>query len=53
MPSDEDRARRLIELKRAIQAGTYDERQLFERLLNHIDDGLTERDVSAEDDSQS
>ena len=53
MPSDEDRARRLMELTRAIQAGTYDERQLLDRLLNHIDDGIMERDVSAEDDSRS
>ncbi len=53
LPPDDDRARRLIELKRAIRAGTYDERHILDRLLNNFSDGITKQDTPASDDDPS
>lgn len=53
LPPDGDRARRLMELKRAIRAGTYDERQILDRLLNNFSDGITKQDTPTSDDDPS
>ena len=36
LPADDERARRIMQLRRAIQAGTYDEEESLKHLLGNL-----------------
>ncbi len=52
LPSDDDRNRRLKELKRAIQAGTYDEEEILNNLLGNIKGGFSDSGETEDDSTQ-
>ncbi len=48
LPADDDRTRRIMQLRRAIQAGTYDEEESLKHLLGNLGGP-----ASAESDTES
>ena len=49
LPADDDRTRRIMQLRRAIQAGTYDEEESLKHLLGNLG-GPTSDESDAESD---
>ncbi len=44
VPCDKDRRNRLMELKQAIQAGTYDDQEFLNNLINNLKGAMPDHD---------
>ncbi len=44
VPCGEDRRNRLMELKQAIQAGTYDDQEILNNLINNLKGAMPDHD---------